>query len=246
MVKSALLVAATLVTMGCNGPETAKTPTPTKSSSSTAPTTAPSMSPDERRALAAAGYFTSEEGARAWAEHKKRGGFLDGSELVGTTPPDWQLSDWVNGPAKSLAELRGQVVVVRFWTSPDCPFCAKTMPALQKLANELADQPLVVIGAYHAKPASSVPDMTAPAELATRWKVRFPLAFDREWNTLRSWWLGSAPRLATSVTFVIGKDGKIAFVHPGPVFHPSTDPDEAKQNGDYQAVRQAIVTALAK
>ncbi len=212
--------------------------------SGSAPDSAESV---DRQTLAAAGYYTWDEAKLAWAERKKANlKFGDGSELVGETIPEWQLSDWVGGSPTSLSELRGRVVVVRFWTSPDCPFCSKTLPALQILADEFADKPLSVIGAYHAKPESSVANMNEPAKLAAQWKVRFPIALDREWRTLRAWWLSSAPRNATSVTFVVGKGGRIAFVHPGPVFHPSDDPAEAKQNRDYLAVRQAIATELAK
>jgi len=87
--------------------------------------------------------------------------------------------------------------------------------------------------------------MEQPAKLAREWGVTFPVALDREWRTLRAWWLKGSPRNATSVTFVIGKDGRIAFVHPGPEFYASDDPAKARQDGDYRAVRAAIARALS-
>jgi thiol-disulfide isomerase/thioredoxin len=171
-------------------------------------------------------------------------GAEDGAELIGTTPPEWRLSDWHGSAPLSLAALRGQVVVVRFWTS-GCPFCEASMPALQQLSAEYWSAPVTFIGAFHAKPEGSVRDMTAPLELASKWGISFPLALDREWRTLRAWWLDGHHRHATSVTFVIGADGRIAHVHPGPVYHPSDDPAEAKANADFQALRAAIGAALA-
>jgi thiol-disulfide isomerase/thioredoxin len=167
----------------------------------------------------------------------------DGSELVGTPAKPWHLTDWVGSEPLTLEALRGRVVVVRFWTL-GCPFCERTMPAIALLADEFADQPVTFVGAFHAKPVSSVPDMREPAALAKKWNVAFPLAFDRGWRTLNAWYMDGYHRHATSVTFVIDKRGVIAHVHKGPVFHPSDDPDEADENRDFLAVRQAIRDAL--
>lgn len=197
--------------------------------------------------LAALGYV---DGAAAEAARERLGecpGAADGSELIGTRVPVWQLGDWQNSEPLTLAGLRGRVVVVRFWMSPGCPFCEKSMPALQVLAEEFADQAVTIVGAYHAKPVGSVADLSEPSKVAQAWGVTFPIAFDRKWKTLRSWWLdGKHHRHATSVTFVIGKDGRIVHIHPGPVFHPSDDPAEAQQNRDYLALRAAIVRAVGR
>jgi peroxiredoxin len=174
-------------------------------------------------------------------------GATDGHELIGTEPREWQFAEWANtnGAPMSLHDLRGRVVVVRFWTT-GCPFCEKTMPALQRLSEELRDQPVTVVGAFHAKPESSQRDLGKPREVTRTWGVTFPLAIDREWRTLRSWWLDSAHRHATSVTFVIGKDGRVAHIHPGPEYYPTDDPSDTKANGDYLALRAAVVAAASK
>jgi len=86
--------------------------------------------------------------------------------------------------------------------------------------------------------------MAEPAKVAQSWGVSFPIAIDPGWKTLNAWWMNTGHRHATSVTFVVGKDGKIVHIHPGPVFHPSTDPLEAKQNRDYLSMRAAITQAI--
>ena len=216
-----------------------------KSAGSDEPALPPAPTVD-RNDLAAAGYYTYKEAVAAWDKRKAEGAKgKDGSELVGTRPKGWYLTDWVGSKPLTLGGLLGRVVVVRFWTSPNCPFCEKTLPALQTLAQEFADKPVTFVGAYHAKPANAVLDMKEPSATAADWKVSIPMALDREWQTLRAWWLSTGIRNATSVTFIIGKDGRILFVHPGPVFHPSSDPSEAKQNRDYIAVREAILAGLA-
>jgi thiol-disulfide isomerase/thioredoxin len=172
-------------------------------------------------------------------------GAADGSELVGTLAKEWQLEEWIHSEPLTLRELRGRVVLVRFWTSPGCPFCEKTMPALQQLSEEFRGEPVTFIGAFHSKPRGAYPDMSEPSAVAKGWGVTFPIAMDRDWKTQNSWWLDDAHRHATSETFVIGKDGKIVHVHPGPVFHPSDDPAKAAENRDFLAVREAIRVALA-
>ena len=224
---------------------------PVASSDESAPKARPSAAPVAAEArpasqLAEMGYYGDGE-AVASPGDKDCPGAAKGDELVGTEPGEWQFTEWANtdGKPPSLHDLRGRVVVVRFWTT-GCPFCEKTMPALQRLSEELHDQPVTVIGAFHAKPESSQRDLGKPQEVTKTWGVTFPLAIDREWRTLRSWWLDRAHRHATSVTFVIGKDGRVAHIHPGPEYYPTDDPTDTKANQDYQALRAAVVAAAEK
>lgn len=213
---------------------------------------APAAKPGARSAaapsdqLAEMGYYGDEGYARVRGKKDACDGNTDGRELIGTSLPEWSLSDWANakGAPPTLASLRGRVVVVRFWTA-GCQFCEKSLPALQKLAAELGDRPVTVIGAFHGKPDSSAPDIRKPLAVARSWHVTFPIALDRQWKTLRRWWLDGHHRHATSVTFVIGKDGRVVHIHPGPVFYPTDNPAEKGMDEDYQAVKKAVLAAVA-
>ena len=44
---------------------------------------------------------------------------------------------------------------------------------------------------------------------------QFPVAIDRDWRTLRRWWLDGQHRDFTSVSFLIDQRGVIRYVHPG-------------------------------
>lgn len=208
---------------------------------------APKPVPGPTTQLAELGFYGDDASTASRPDPDSCPGASDGHELVGTRLGEWQLADWANtkGAAPTLASLRGRVVVVRFWTA-GCPFCEKTLPALQKLADELGDKPVTIVGAFHGKPDSSAPDMRHPRELASKWGIHFPVALDRQWHTLRSWWLDGHHRHATSVTFVIGKDGRVVHVHPGPMFYPTTNPAESEINADYQALRKAVLAAAAR
>src|SRR4051812_38055874 len=76
-------------------------------------------------------------------------------KLIGKRPPEWRLESWLNSKPLTLADLRGKVVLVRWWTTPDCPYCAATAPALNEFEKTYADRELTVIGIYHHK--SSAP-----------------------------------------------------------------------------------------
>jgi thiol-disulfide isomerase/thioredoxin len=168
----------------------------------------------------------------------------DGSELVGTAAKPWHFVDWAHGPPLDLAQLRGRVAVVRFWTN-GCHFCEATLPALQRLAKAFPAEEVVFIAAFHAKPKGSRYDAAEMVKVAEGYGVTFPIAFDPEWRTLDAWYLNGFHRPATSTTFVIGRDGRIAHVHPGPMFFPSDDPKDQKENADYLAMKRAITDAIA-
>lgn len=62
-------------------------------------------------------------------------------ELVG-------LTNWINSkPINSLAELKGKVVLIDFWTY-SCINCIRTLPYLRAWHKKYADQGLVIIGAH--------------------------------------------------------------------------------------------------
>ncbi|HEX9149118.1 MAG TPA: redoxin domain-containing protein, partial [Thermoanaerobaculia bacterium] len=54
---------------------------------------------------------------------------LAAATIIGVPAPDWGELTWVQGGPLSLSDLRGKVVLVRFFTDPECPFCSATAPA---------------------------------------------------------------------------------------------------------------------
>ena len=79
-----------------------------------------------------------------------------GPLAVGDVARPWRLAEWSGIEPLDLKDLRGRVVVVRFWTDA-CPFCARSLPALQALAEEFRDRPVTFVAIYHAKPPGREP-----------------------------------------------------------------------------------------
>ena len=138
----------------------------------------------------------------------------EGKGLVGTPALEWELAEWFNSEPLSLHQLKGKVVLVRWWTGPECHYCAASAPYLVRWDERYRAQGLVVVGIYHHK--SSAPlTRKHVAQLAERYGFRFPVAVDPGWRTLRQWWLEGRPQSWTSVSFLIDKRGIVRHVHPG-------------------------------
>ncbi|WP_394823012.1 redoxin family protein [Pendulispora albinea] len=144
--------------------------------------------------------------------------------LQGDKPPEWQPTRWLNSPPLRLAELRGKVVLVRWWTA-GCPFCSASAPALRRFHAEYGPKGLVVVGMYHHKDEGAF-EPRVYEDTAKRYGFTFPLAFDPEWRTLKSW-LHGVDTGWTSVTFVLDKEGTVRHVHPGGQYVEG-DPAHAK------------------
>ncbi len=154
-----------------------------------------------------------------------------GNDRIGVAAPSFQFDAWLNSEPLSLQDLRGSVVLVRWWTDT-CPFCASSAPALRKLHEQYSAGGLKVIGVFHPKAGRDDPLDVARVQRAVESRqFVFPIAIDWDWRnkTLKDWWLTGPKRPATSVTFLLDKTGIIRFVHPGMEYH---DDDGDIDGGD--------------
>ncbi|MBI3011975.1 MAG: redoxin family protein [Candidatus Omnitrophica bacterium] len=138
----------------------------------------------------------------------------EGEELIGTIAPGWESVEWVNSQPLTLEQLRGKVVLLRWWTAPGCPFCEASAPYLAQWHQRYAPHGLVVIGMYHPKPPGRIP-VDVVKKLAQGLGMTFPVAIDPDWETLRRSWLDGRTDAWTSVTLLIDQEGVIRYVHPG-------------------------------
>jgi thiol-disulfide isomerase/thioredoxin len=167
-----------------------------------------------------------------------RGDDAAAASLVGTKAPALPALRWLDGKSRSLASLEGRVVVIRSFTN-ECPFCAATIPSLQRLHERYGDR-VTFLGVYHPKP----PAPTASGDVAAFVKslgVTFPVAVDEDWSLVRAWWqdLNDAPW--TSITWVLDGTGTIRFVHPGGEYHEDGGgSDHARCRSDYRRLEQIL------
>jgi len=169
----------------------------------------------------------------------------EGQDRIGVAAPDLKLKYWLNSPPLEINELRGKVVLIRWWTDT-CDLCAATAPALRKLQNEYGSQGFQVIGIFHPKPAGDW-SVSRVQRAAARFQFSFPVALDGDWSALKRWWLNGAERSATSVSFVVDKHGVIRYVHPGGEFHESKgELDHAVCERDFRAIEKTVSQLLVE
>ena len=160
-----------------------------------------------------------------------------GAELIDTPTLRWSIPEWIGARPVAWSDLRGKVILVRWFTSSECPHCHATAPALNKLHHDYAARGLAVIGMYHHKRPEP---LTLDAVRATvrEYGFTFPVAVDRDWRTLNRWWLDGHRRDFTSVSFLIDRRGVIRLVHPGGTLEPGTP--------DFAAVQAKVEQLLAE
>jgi peroxiredoxin len=170
---------------------------------------------------------------------------MSGEALLGRPAPDWGPRVWVQEGPLTLAELRGKVVLLRFFMSAECPLCRATAPALNELHRDFESAGLVVVGMFTPKPRPRPTPLEQVRGYVETYGFRFPVALDDDWSALRALWLDRVPDAAyTSSSLLVDKRGVVRHVHPGGVF--SKDSHDAQARRDYTALRAAIETLLAE
>jgi peroxiredoxin len=167
-----------------------------------------------------------------------------GEDRIGLPAPPLALKQWLHSQPVELDELRGKVVLIRWWTE-GCPFCAATAPALREFDRKFAGRGLQVIGVFHPKPPGdwSIERMRTASQ---RLGFSFPVALDAEWTALNRWWSDPEQRGWTSVSFLVDRRGIIRYVHPGGEFHESRDGSHAGCDRSYKQIEQLIGNLLAE
>ena len=155
--------------------------------------------------------------------------------ILNTHPSEWSVSDWQNSKPLTLQELQGQVVLVRWWTGPTCPYCINSSAALNEFHETYKNDGLQVIGFYHHK--SQMPfDQNTVNKYAENLMFKFPVAVDHDWKTLTAWWLKDDRRKWTSVSFLLDRKGFVRYIHPGGQY--------VKGDDEYEKLQQEIEKLL--
>jgi thiol-disulfide isomerase/thioredoxin len=122
-------------------------------------------------------------------------------ELVG-------LTSWINSDPKSLHELRGQVILLEFWTF-GCINCVRTLPHVERWYQTYKTQGFEIIGIHSPEfDYERVPANVANA--IQQHNLSYPAALDNEWSTWKAYNNHYWPAL-----YLIDKKGLVRYVHLG-------------------------------
>ncbi len=134
-------------------------------------------------------------------------------------------TEWINSRPLTLADLRGKVVLVQFWTFA-CYNCLNALPHVKALEAKYRDKGLVVIGVHtpelpHERVLSNV------RSEVKRLGIRYPVVIDNDYKIWRAYHNQYWP-----AAYYADATGKIRFYHFG--------------EGRYEEQDQAVAKLLAE
>ncbi|MBF2025274.1 MAG: thioredoxin-dependent thiol peroxidase [Oscillatoriales cyanobacterium C42_A2020_001] len=131
---------------------------------------------------------------------------------IGDPAPDFSLSD-ANGNLVSLADLKGQRVVLYFYPRDNTPGCTKEACAFRDAYDDFQGKNVVVLGV-------STDDAKSHEKFATKFNLPFPLLIDEGGKVAEAYesyglkkFMGKEYMGITRNTFVIGADGAIERIY---------------------------------
>src|SRR6266446_161339 len=121
----------------------------------------------------------------------------------GMRPPAFNSST-LTGQTVALADLRGRVVLLTFWTTW-CAECHPEMPLFESLHRDFAAQGLAILGVNVREGTGAV------AQYAQELGLTFPLVVDPQGRISTAYGVIGLP-----TTFLIGRDGRAVALATGP------------------------------
>ena len=181
-----------------NVPEESTQPDPTEAPPTREPTEAP----------------PTPEPTEAPPEDTANGTGRIGNELL--APELTQVFSWINSEPLTLEGLRGDVVLIDFWTYT-CINCIRTLPYLKDWHDKYADLGLTIIGVHtpefeFEKKKENVIDAVA------EYGLEYPVVQDNDFGTWRAFENRYWP-----AKYLIDKDGYIRYSHFGEGAYQETE-----------------------
>lgn len=118
------------------------------------------------------------------------------------------ITQWFNGGPVNLADLRGKVVLIDFWTY-SCINCVRTLPYVTAWERRYRDEGLVVIGIHTPEfPFEKKPENVQAA--IEKHGIEYAVGMDNDWQTWRNFDNHYWP-----AHYLIDKQGRVVYTHFG-------------------------------
>ncbi len=144
---------------------------------------------------------------------------------LGRQAPELLNETWLNAQPLHLADLKGKVVMVEFWTY-GCYNCRNVEPYVKQWHKKFAPQGFVVVG-VHSPEFDNERDIENVKRYVREHAITYPVAIDNDFATWKSYNNRYWPAM-----YLIDKQGVIRYVHVG--------------EGEYATTEQKIQALLAE
>jgi cytochrome c biogenesis protein CcdA/thiol-disulfide isomerase/thioredoxin len=135
---------------------------------------------------------------------------------LGPAPELAGLGPWYNSAPLTLADLRGKVVLVDFWTY-SCINCVRTLPHMRELWTKYHDQPFLIVG-VHAPEFVFEKSPANVGDAIKRHQLGYPIAQDNDFGTWKAFNNHYWP-----AKYLIDAQGVIRYTHFGEGEDEATD-----------------------
>jgi thiol-disulfide isomerase/thioredoxin len=131
--------------------------------------------------------------------------------------PEFQgISEWLNGSPRSIASLKGQVVLVQFWTF-SCINCQRTLPYVVQWHQKYAAQGLKIIG-VHTPEFGFERDANNVKQALGKHQITYPVPLDNAYKTWNAYSNQYWPNL-----YLADRQGNLRYSHSGEGAYDTTE-----------------------
>jgi peroxiredoxin len=116
--------------------------------------------------------------------------------------PELIEGTWINSEPLTLADLRGRVVIVHFWTF-GCINCIRNWPAYRKWMKAFADREVTIIG-IHTPETAREHDLEQVRTAVRENELAFPILIDNDKRNWLAWGNGVWPSV-----YLIDRQGRV-------------------------------------
>lgn len=141
---------------------------------------------------------------------------LDSAPATMTLPEFQGISQWLNSNPLTVADLKGSVVVIQFWTFA-CINCQRTLPYITQWHKQYAAQGLKVVGIHTPEFAFEREVGNVEAALAER-NITYPVPLDNDFTT----WIAYNNRFWPHL-FLADREGVVQYDHIGEGAYDETE-----------------------
>lgn len=139
--------------------------------------------------------------------------------------PALSAGKWINSEPLSIEKLRGQVVLVDFWTY-GCYNCINTLPALKSYNAKYGGKGFTIVGVETPESESEKVFDNLTNAVKKR-EITYPVVTDYEGKTWNAYNVNACPTI-----IILDKQGRIRYKHVG--------------EGEYETQEKVIQTLLAE